>query len=271
MNMDFFTKTDGPLIMGIVNVTPDSFSDGGQYANAETAVSHGLKLLEQGADILDVGGESTRPNAAEVSVEEEVKRVVPVIEGLQSTKSVISIDSRNAETIQCAIGAGANLINDVSALSHDVNSLNVAASCSAPICLMHMRGKPETMQENPVYGDVVDEICAYFEDRMELCTRHGIDVSRLILDPGIGFGKTVDHNLDILKNIRRFKSLGCPVLIGASRKSFIGEIVGETHPQDRLGGSLAVAIYAAEHGADILRVHDVAQTVQALKLAKVLS
>ncbi len=262
---------DRPLIMGIVNVTPDSFSDGGKYNNSDMAITHGLKLIDQGADILDIGGESTRPNADVVNVEEELNRVIPVINGLKGSGSYISIDTRNAQTMHEAVNAGADFINDVSALTHDPISMDVASSCGAPICLMHMQGTPDIMQDNPSYGNIVDDICAYFEERMLSCEKHGIGSSRLILDPGIGFGKTLDHNIEILKNITKFKSLGCPILIGASRKSFIGILSGEDNPEKRLGGSLSVALYAAENGADILRVHDVYETVQALTLSYALS
>ncbi len=260
-----------PLVMGIVNVTPDSFSDGGKYNSTEKAIAHGLLLLEQGADILDVGGESTRPNSDVVSVEEENERVVPVIKGLAGKAPFISIDSRNAKTMAAAIDAGANMVNDVSALSHDPASIDVIAGSDVMICLMHMRGKPQNMQDAPAYGDVVDEILSFFEHRLELCQRRNIDIGRIILDPGIGFGKTLEHNLLIINSLSRFKKFGCPVLLGASRKSFIGDICNIDEPERRVSGSISAAIYGLSQGANIFRVHDVAQTRQAFDVYTAIS
>ncbi len=268
----FRSGSQAPIIMGILNVTPDSFSDGGECNSTGHAVEHALTLLKQGADILDIGGESTRPNAQIVCVEEEINRVVPVIEKIRDSAEYISIDTRNAVTMRAALNAGANIVNDVSGLSHDPDTINVLSDYDdVPVCIMHMKGTPKDMQNAPHYEDVVDDILSFFELSMERCMTHGVDVSRVILDPGIGFGKTLDHNLKILKSIKRFKSLGCPVLIGASRKSFIGTLSGEDDPKQRLAGSLSVAIHAMEQGADILRVHDVKDTCQALHVYRSVS
>ncbi len=253
-----------PLIMGIVNVTPDSFSDGGCYLDAGKAISHGLRLIEEGADILDIGGESTRPNSETILVEEEISRVVPVIKGLAGKAPFISIDTRNAKTMIAAIDAGANMINDVSALRHDPEAVHIVADSGLPICLMHMKGEPKTMQDSPAYGGVVvDEILAFFDERLEFCTKHNISSDKIIIDIGIGFGKTLEHNLAIIKNIDKFHKFGCPVLLGASRKSFIGELCNENDPTKRISGSLATAIYGLSQGVQIFRVHDVRQTRQA--------
>lgn len=261
-----------PLIMGIVNVTPDSFSDGGQYNNVEQAIEHGIMLLDQGADILDIGGESTRPGAETVSADEEINRVVPVIEGLKDKAQFISIDTRNAKTMKAAIKAGANIINDVSALTHDPKSIEVTAQSGIPVCLMHMQGKPQDMQNAPKYENVVDEILAYFEERISFCKSHGVLTENIIIDPGIGFGKTLQHNLEIIKNLHKFQALNVPVLLGASRKSFIGMIDGSQDPKGRIGGSLAAAIYGAVQGqAQIIRVHDVHETKQALQVYHAIS
>ncbi len=259
-------KGGSPQIMGIVNVTPDSFSDGGQYNDVDRAIAHGVQLLKEGADILDIGGESTRPNAEIVSVEQEIERVIPVIEGLRKRAQNISIDTRNAKTMRAAIDAGANMINDVSALSHDPQSLSVAAQSGLSVCLMHMQGSPQDMQDRPTYENVIDDIMAYFEARLKICAANGITQDHIILDPGIGFGKTLDHNLSIIKHIDQFKRFGCPVLLGTSRKSFIGKVSSEASAQDRLAGSLASALYAVQKGADIVRIHDVKETRQAIDI-----
>lgn len=260
-----------PLIMGIVNVTPDSFSDGGLYIGVQDAVKHAETLIEQGAHILDIGGESTRPNADIVTVEEEISRVVPVIEQLKGKASYISIDSRNAKTIEQAVQAGANIINDVSGLTYDPDTADIVASSALPVCIMHMQGNPQNMQNAPKYENVVDEIMAFFEERLEFCTKRNIDSNKVIFDPGIGFGKTLEHNLSILKNISKFKSLGCPVLLGASRKSFIQHINGEAQADKRIAGSISAALYGRMHEIEIFRVHDVAETVQAFQVYKAIS
>ncbi len=260
-----------PSIMGIVNVTPDSFSDGGAYLSASNAINHGLKLLDEGADILDIGGESTRPNSEAISVDEELARVIPVIKGLASKAPFISIDSRNAKTIAEAIDAGANVINDISALMHDPETVHIAAQSGLPICLMHMKGEPKTMQNAPTYDNVVDEILAFFDERLEFCAQNNIDLSNIIIDAGIGFGKTLEHNLSILKNLDKFQKFGCPVLLGASRKSFIGSICNENDPERRVSGSLATAIYGLSQGVQIFRVHDVRETRQAFDVYDAIS
>ena len=258
-----------PVIMGILNITPDSFSDGGECSSVEGAVERAGEFLKRGATILDIGGESTRPYAAIVSPEAEIIRVLPVIESIirRYPKAIISIDTRNAVTMKAALDAGASIINDVSALQYDVHSVCVAANSNAPICLMHMKGNPQDMQNAPVYEDVIQEIMAFFIDRIEFCTSNGIDKKRLILDPGLGFGKTLEHNLQILKNLKTFKKLGCPLLIGASRKSFIGKLYNDAPSDQRLGGSIAAALYAVQNGADIVRVHDVEETAQAFRIS----
>lgn len=256
-----------PALMGIVNVTPDSFYDGGQFTNSTTAIQHAKKLIADGADIIDIGGESTRPGAAPVSIDEEIKRVIPLIQELHDCGKIISIDTRHAAVMQVACQAGATMINDITALTHDPASMDVAKNSGAEIVLMHMQGTPQTMQINPQYTDVVEEIYAYLAERMNACVQSGIAQDKIILDPGIGFGKKLSHNLELLKNINRFQDLGCRILIGVSRKSFIGKLGGDIPPSDRLPGSLAAAIHAAQNGAHILRVHDVAETKQALTIA----
>lgn len=257
--------------MGILNVTPDSFSDGGHYDSYDLAVKYALALLDQGADIIDIGGESTRPGAGEVDVKEEVRRTVPVIMALrEATRDhtidpVISIDTRKPEVAEAAILAGADIWNDVSGLTFDTRSEAVAAELACPLILMHAQGSPETMQDNPHYGHAVAEIKDWLAKRLDACEFAGIERSNITLDPGIGFGKRQEDNLAILAELESFKDLDCPLLMGASRKSFIGRIDGST-ADDRLGGSLAAALWSAAKGADILRVHDVSETVQALRV-----
>lgn len=258
---------DRPYIMGIVNVTPDSFSDGGQFLGPEQAITHGLRLLKDGADILDIGGESTRPGAQPVSIEEELSRVIPVIEGLKDQAKWISIDTRHAAIMRAAVMAGANFINDVSALEDDPESISVCAEFMHPICLMHKQGQPDNMQDNPTYKDVVQEVYEYFEKRIQACADGGIDKSCLILDVGIGFGKTLEQNLLLLKNIDKFHDLGLPIMLGASRKSFIEKAMGFNVPaQNRLGGSLTSVLWCLDRGVHIFRVHDVYETCQAIKI-----
>ncbi len=249
--------------MGIVNVTPDSFSDGGDFYAPTQAIEHGLRLLKEGADILDIGGESTRPNASVVSAAEEMERVLPVIAGLAGKAPYISIDTRNAETMKEAVKFGANLINDVSGLRHDPESVSVAAQGGVPVCIMHMKGTPQDMQNRPTYDNVVDEILSFFEERIEYCLKNGVTTDKIIIDPGIGFGKTLEHNLSILKNLKQFQKFGCPVLLGASRKSFVGALSQGQGAQSRLAGSLAAALSGVDNGAQIFRVHDVQETKQA--------
>jgi dihydropteroate synthase len=269
MRLLFPTRTldlANPVAMGVVNVTPDSFSDGGQFSGTEAAVSHGLRLAEEGASILDVGGESTRPGAVPVSAEDEIGRVVPVIRKLAESAPVpVSVDTSKPEVIEAAVAAGASMVNDVRALRSD-GALQAAAAAAVPVCLMHMQGEPGTMQTSPTYGDVVEEVFAFLAERMEACLAAGIGEERIVLDPGFGFGKTLEHNLVLMRGLGRLLDLGRPLLVGVSRKSMIGTLLDR--PVDkRLWGSLALAVMAAERGARILRVHDVAPTVDALKIA----
>jgi dihydropteroate synthase len=259
---------DRPIVMGILNVTPDSFSDGGKYFSPEQAVSHALELQQQGADIIDIGGESTRPGAEPVSLEEEIRRTIPVIQEIRNVSAIpISIDTYKAEVAKQALEAGADIINDVSAVSFDFAMIPLAARTGAPVVLMHMLGTPRDMQDDPHYEDCVEEVGAFFEYRMDACERGGIARNRIILDPGIGFGKRVEHNLELLHNLRDFARFGRPLLVGASRKSFIAQVPGGAgEPSNRIGGSIAAAIMAVANGASIVRVHDVAATVEALQI-----
>ncbi len=261
-------------VMGIVNVTPDSFSDGGLHASPQAAIEHGLTLLAGGADILDIGGESTRPGARPIEPEEEIARVMPVLSGLlrpaREAGAILSIDTRNADTMKAALFAGADIVNDVSALTHDERSLRTVAASGARIVLMHMQGTPETMQASPTYVDVVAEVRDWLQHRIDACEAAGIARGRLIVDPGIGFGKSLEHNLALLHGLPAFKALGTGLLVGVSRKQFVARLSGGEPPTRRLGGSLAAALFAAERGADIVRVHDVAETVQALKVGQAL-
>lgn len=253
-----------PRIMAIVNVTPDSFSDGGRHLDAEAAIAHGLRLVDEGADLLDIGGESTRPGAAPVDADEELRRVVPVIEGLANRTQVpISIDTSKPEVMRAAVAAGAGLINDVHALTGE-GALAAAADLGVPVCLMHMQGEPGDMQAAPHYDDVIAEIHRYLADRVLACELAGIDRRRLLIDPGFGFGKSLEHNLALLAGLERLADLNLPVLVGLSRKRMIGTLTGEDTADQRLHGSVAAAVLAAERGAAIVRVHDVAATRQAL-------
>jgi dihydropteroate synthase len=255
---------DRPRIMGILNVTPDSFSDGGAFIDPETALARARAMAEQGADIIDVGGESSRPGAAPVSVEDELARVVPVISRIRASlpEVIISIDTCKPEVMRAAVAAGASLINDITALRVD-GAVEAAAELGVPVCLMHMQGEPRTMQLAPHYEDVVDEVRAFLAARVEACIAAGIPASRLILDPGIGFGKTVDHNLELLARLDELAIDGLPLLVGASRKSMIGALLGRP-ANERLYASIALATIAAWQGASILRVHDVGETADAL-------
>jgi dihydropteroate synthase len=252
-------------LMGIVNVTPDSFSDGGLFLDADRAIAHGLALAEQGASILDVGGESTRPGAQPVAADEELRRVIPVIEGLRAARvsARISIDTSKAVVARAALGAGAEIVNDVTALRHDPQMAALVAAHHGPVCLMHMLGEPRTMQSDPRYDDVVAEVTAFLQQRMAAATAAGIDESRIWLDPGIGFGKTVDHNLELLDRVGEIVALGRPVVVGTSRKSFLGVITGRDFP-GRAAATVATNVLAYERGARVFRVHDVAPTRDAL-------
>ena len=252
--------------MGIVNVTPDSFSDGAIFADANEAVEHGLRLVEEGADLLDVGGESTRPGAAPVTIDEEIARVVPVIEGLVKQVDVpLSVDTRKADVAVAALGGGAAIVNDVSA-GADPDMFEVVHDRGGGMVLMHMKGDPTTMQDDPTYDDVVAEVRAFLADRVESAVVAGVARDHLCLDPGIGFGKTVEHNLALLHGIASFGELGLPVLVGASRKRFVGTLTGVDDPGDRVEGSVAAAAWCAAQGVDIVRVHDVRPTVRALRI-----
>lgn len=253
-----------PAIMGIVNVTPDSFSDGGLYDETDGAVAHAAELAKDGAAIVDIGGESTRPGSDTVAVDDEIARVLPVLEGLKGTGAVISIDTRKAEVAKAAATAGARIFNDVSAFTYDPDSLQVAAETGLDVVLMHAQGEPKTMQDNPSYDDVVLEVFDYLEARIEACVAAGIGPGRIAADPGLGFGKTLEHNLALFANVSLFHGLGVPLLIGASRKQFIRGFGGASEPKAREPGSYAAAIASAGQGAQLFRVHDVAGTRQAL-------
>jgi dihydropteroate synthase len=258
-------KLDRPRVMGIVNVTPDSFSDGGHHADVDAAVAHGLRLAEEGADLLDVGGESTRPGAAPVPLEEELRRVIPVIERLaRETALPISVDTSKPEVMRAAVAAGAGLINDVHALRRE-GALDAAAALGVPVVLMHMQGEPGGMQAAPHYDDVVGEVHRFLAERLFACEMAGIPKARIVLDPGYGFGKTTDHNFLLLRQQSRLLDLGLPLLAGLSRKRSLGEVTGR-EVGDRLHASVAAAVLAAEYGARLLRVHDVAATVDAIKV-----
>lgn len=259
-------KLDRPRVMGIVNVTPDSFSDGGAHDTLEAAVAHGLKLAEEGADILDIGGESTRPGAADVSVEEELRRVVPVIERLaKETTLPISIDTFKPEVMRAAVQAGAGMINDIYGLRRE-GALEAAAALGVPVVLMHMQGEPRTMQEAPDYDDVVGDVHRFLAERIFAAEMAGIARKNLIVDPGFGFGKNTRHNLALLAQLERFVELGVPVLAGLSRKRSLGELTGRDVASERVAASVAAHLIAVQRGAAIVRVHDVAATVDALKV-----
>jgi dihydropteroate synthase len=260
-----------PLVMGVVNVTPDSFSDGGDHADADAALAHGIRLLEQGADILDVGGESTRPGSQAVSPEAEAARVLPVVRGLAERGAAVSIDTRRASVMAVALAAGARVVNDVTALEGDPGSLGLVARSGASAILMHMQGEPRTMQADPRYVDVALDVYDYLEARIAACAAAGIGPERIAVDPGIGFGKTVAHNLEILDALALYQGLGANVLLGVSRKSFIAKLSIDEPPKRRLPGSLAAAQVGLDRGVQILRVHDVAETVQAVKVWQALS
>lgn len=267
---------DRPRIMGILNCTPDSFSDGGENLAVEAAIANGLAMLEAGADLLDVGGESTRPGAAPVSAGEELARVLPVVKALADRGALVSIDTRRAAVMEAALAHGACIVNDVTALTGDPKALSVVAHARAPVILMHMQGEPRTMQANPTYDRAPPDVFTWLATRVAVCMSQGIPANRLCVDPGIGFGKTLVHNLDLLGHVGLFHGLGCAVLLGASRKSFIARAAGavdaEGRPtdsvRDRVPGSLAAALAGVEQGVQLLRVHDVPETVQAVRVAE---
>lgn len=257
-------RLDRPRVVGILNVTPDSFSDGGTHASVEEAVAHGLRMVEEGADMLDIGGESTRPGADDVTAEEEIRRVLPVIEQLVARTSVpLSVDTSKPEVMRAAVAAGAGMINDVYALRRE-GAMDAVAELGVPVCLMHMQGEPRSMQSEPQYDDVVGEVHRFLTDRLFACELAGIDRRKVLVDPGFGFGKTLEHNLALLRALERFASLGSGVYVGLSRKSMIGAITGRQVPAERAAGSAAAALVAVQRGARMVRVHDVAATVDAL-------
>ena len=260
---------DRAWLMGIVNVTPDSFADGGRYADPARAVAHGLALVAEGADIVDVGGESTRPGSRPVPEAEETARVVPVVAGLRrESRALISVDTTKAAVARAALDAGADIVNDISAFRFDPAMAGVVARSGAAAVLMHMKGTPATMQDDPRYDDLVGEIAAFLDDRLRVAEAAGVPRERLVVDPGIGFGKTVAHNLEILRRAADFQALGRPLLLGFSRKAFLGRVLGGLPPEERLEATIAAAVLAVERGAHILRVHDVGPVARAVRAAE---
>jgi dihydropteroate synthase len=257
-----------PKLMGVVNVTPDSFSDGGRYLDADAAVRHGEELVRNGAAILDVGGESTRPGAEEVDEAEELRRVEPVVRGLAGAVAV-SIDTSKLAVAEAALDAGASIVNDVTAFKHEPEMAELCAERGVGVVLMHMPGNPRTMQDDPRYDDVVDDVKAFLAERVEFAVEAGVAEERVWVDPGIGFGKTLEHNLELLRRLGELRELGRPLVVGTSRKSFIGKVDGSA-VEDRIGGSIATSVLAAAEGADVLRVHDVAEMAQALAVTNAL-
>jgi dihydropteroate synthase len=257
-------------VMGIVNVTPDSFSDGGKFFDADRAAVHGQRLAAEGADVLDIGGESTRPGAEPVSIEEELRRVIPVIQILREKLAIpISIDTLKSEVAQAALAAGADIVNDVTALAADPDMATLVAREGVPVILMHMQGTPRTMQYSPTYGDVVAEVCEFLKHRVDYAVEAGVAMENIAVDPGIGFGKNLDHNLALLRGLPALGAIGLPLLVGASRKAFLGRLL-DAGPEERLEGSLAAAVAAALAGANMIRVHDVKEAVRALRVADAL-
>ncbi|HKL51352.1 MAG TPA: dihydropteroate synthase [Wenzhouxiangellaceae bacterium] len=254
------------LVMGIVNVTPDSFSDGGRFDSLEKALAHARRLASEGANILDIGGESTRPGAAPVDARAEIERVVPVIEAVRAELDLpVSIDTMKGEVMRAAVAAGAEMINDVNGL-RDPDALVAAVEAGVPTCIMHMQGEPRTMQQNPDYDDVVEDLRLFFRERIDTCLAAGMQEQNLVLDPGFGFGKSLQHNLDLLDRFGRFREFGLPLMAGISRKSMLGKITGREAADARVAASVAAGVLAAERGANILRVHDVAETVDAVSV-----
>ena len=259
-------RLDQPQVMGIVNATPDSFSDGGQYPDARAAAEAGAVMAASGAALIDVGGESTRPGAMDVWEGDEIERILPVVQQLAAGGTAVSIDTRKAAVMEAALGAGAGLVNDVSALTHDERAAEVVAAANVPVILMHHQGDPQSMQDAPRYDDVLADVYRWLEQRIAAAEATGIARSNILVDPGIGFGKSVAHNLELLNGLAIFHGLGCPLVLGASRKRMIGALSNEAPIDQRLSGSLALALKAAEQGAQLIRVHDVPETVQALKV-----
>jgi dihydropteroate synthase len=267
MATEFQWDATHTLIMGVLNVTPDSFSDGGKFSDVERAVTHAREMAVAGADIIDVGGESTRPGAEPVGAEEELRRVVPVIERLRDL--LVSIDTTKAVVAEQALAAGARIVNDISALRFDPRMVEVVRDAGAGVVLMHMQGTPQTMQKNPRYDDVVAEVRAFFAERIEFGEAHGLKKSQIAVDPGIGFGKTVEHNLELLARLEEFGTLGCPVLVGTSRKAFIGKVLA-CEADARLWGTAATVAWAVAHGAHIVRVHDVSEMAHVVRMVEAL-
>jgi dihydropteroate synthase len=266
--LDIARRGERTLVMGILNVTPDSFSDGGRYLCAEAAIARGEAMAAEGADLIDVGGESTRPGASPISAQEELDRVLPVISGLAARVAIpISIDTTKAEVATAAVGAGAAMVNDVSAMTFDAGMADAVARLGVPVCLMHMRGEPRTMQIAPTYGDVVSEVRDWLAARVEAAVAAGVRPERIVVDPGFGFGKTVEHNLTLVRRLREIASLGYPVLLGVSRKSTIGAALGGAPPDERLEGTAAAVAIGIANGAAIVRVHDVREMVRVVRVA----
>lgn len=262
--LDFDKKT---YIMGILNVTPDSFSDGGVFFNEKKAIEHAFRLVEEGADIIDVGGESTRPGSEPVSVQEEIRRTIPVIEAIASKVKVpVSIDTYKSEVARHALDAGASIVNDISGLRFDPDMPKVVAEYGVPVVIMHIKGRPKDMQQNPVYEALIPEIMDYLRISIRLAEKFGISREMIIIDPGIGFGKTFEHNLQIIKNLKEFTKLGRPIAIGVSRKAFIGKILGDVPPSERLEGTAAAVAISIFNGANIVRVHDVKEIAKVAKV-----
>jgi len=269
MKLHFPSQTlqlNQPCIMGILNLTPDSFSDGGLFINKDNALNHVAQMINDGAQIIDIGGESTRPGASDVSVDEECQRVIPLIKAIRETSDIpVSIDTSKTEVMQQAVAAGASMINDVNALRAE-GAVELAAKLNVPVCIMHMQGLPRTMQHTPSYKNVVQEVKAFLKDRVDVCMKAGIKQKDIIIDPGFGFGKTLEHNLTLFKHLSDFEDLGFPLLVGVSRKSMIGQVLNDAPADERLYGSVALATLAAWMNTNILRVHDVKATADALKL-----
>jgi dihydropteroate synthase len=267
LNKHFF-DLKRPLVMGILNITPDSFSDGGMYLDSNAALKRADKMIEEGVDIIDIGGESTRPGSDTVSADEELKRITPIIEGIKKISDIaISIDTYKPEVMKEVIGMDVAMINDIFALQKP-NAIDLIKKSNVGVCIMHMQGTPKTMQLNPTYKNVVSEVISFLEERANLIVNEGINKSRIILDPGFGFGKTFEHNIDLLQNIESFQSLNLPILVGLSRKSFIRKILNGDH-DDHLSGSISAAILSVLKGARILRVHDIKETQSALKIIRI--
>ena len=257
-----------PLVMGILNITPDSFSDGGKYNNPQKAIAYAINMEDDGADIIDIGGESTRPGAEQVDIEKELKRVIPVIEGIRKKSNIIiSIDTYKSVIADKAILAGANIINDISGLRFDNNMVCFASEAQVPVIVMHMLGNPQNMQDNPTYTNLMQELITFFQERVDVLTSNGISKNNIILDPGIGFGKTVDHNFTIIRELNLIADLGFPVLVGPSRKSFIGNTLN-LPPEDRVEGTAAVVTIAIMNGSRIVRVHDIKEMLRVVKMTE---